>query len=131
MKPTAILTTALILAAACTPQESRFDEGASALMDRLQETIDKGVILYGHQDDLMYGHTWKIDEDETEFLRSDVKEVCGVYPAVYGLDLGGIETGAAMNLDNNHFTLMRASAVTHHLRGGIVTFSWHPRNPLT
>lgn len=131
MKPTAILATLAILTASCTQQESRFDEGASALMDRMQRNIDNGVVMYGHQDDLMYGHTWKIDENETEFLRSDVKEVSGKYPAVYGLDLGGIETGAAQNLDNNYFSLMRASAVAHHLRGGIVTFSWHPRNPLT
>lgn len=131
MKPTAILTTAMIVAASCTPLADRYDDGAAALMDRLQATIDDGVIMYGHQDDLMYGHTWKIDENETEFLRSDVKEVCGRYPAVYGLDLGGIEMGDARNLDNNYFTLMRASAVAHYLRGGIVTFSWHPRNPLT
>jgi mannan endo-1,4-beta-mannosidase len=26
---------------------------------------------------------------------------------------------------------MRASAVAHHERGGVVSFSWHPRNPLT
>ena len=26
---------------------------------------------------------------------------------------------------------MRASVVAHHERGGVVTFSWHPRNPLT
>lgn len=26
---------------------------------------------------------------------------------------------------------MRASAVAHHLRGGVVSFSWHLRNPLT
>lgn len=131
MKPVTIITAMAITAVSCVQQEGRLDEGASALMDRMQQSIDKGVIMYGHQDDLMYGHTWKIEEGETSFLRSDVKEVCGQYPAVYGLDLGGIETGAARNLDNNYFEAMRASAVAHHLRGGIVTFSWHPRNPLT
>lgn len=131
MKPTAILTTALILAASCARQEGRFDEGAAALMAIFQENIDKGVMMYGHQDDLMYGHTWRIDSDETEFLRSDVKEVCGKYPAVYGLDLGGIELASEQNLDGNYFSAMRASAIAHYQRGGVVTFSWHPRNPLT
>ena len=131
MKPTAILTTAMILAASCTHQEGRFDENTSALMARLQDNIDKGVMMYGHQDDLMYGHTWRVDQDEAEFLRSDVMEVCGKYPAVYGLDLGGIELGSEQNLDDNYFAEMRASAIAHHQRGGVVTFSWHPRNHLT
>ena len=131
MTPTAILTTAMILAASCTHQEGRFDENTSALMARLQDNIDKGVMMYGHQDDLMYGHTWRVDQDEAEFLRSDVMEVCGKYPAVYGLDLGGIELGSEQNLDDNYFAAMRASAIAHHQRGGVVTFSWHPRNPLT
>ena len=131
MKPTAILTTAMILAASCTHQEGRFDENTSALMARLQDNIDKGVMMYGHQDDLMYGHTWRVDQDEAEFLRSDVMEVCGKYPAVYGLDLGGIELGSEQNLDDNYFAAMRASAIAHHQRGGVGTFSWHPRNPLT
>ena len=126
-----MLTTAMILAASCTHQEGRFDENTSALMARLQDNIDKGVMMYGHQDDLMYGHTWRVDQDEAEFLRSDVMEVCGKYPAVYGLDLGGIELGSEQNLDDNYFAAMRASAIAHHQRGGVVTFSWHPRNPLT
>ena len=75
MKPTAILTSAILLAASCTCDEGRFDQHASALMDRLQSTIDSGALTYGHQDDLMYGHTWRIEENETEFLRSDVKDV--------------------------------------------------------
>lgn len=117
------------MAVSCT--SGRMDKSASALMNDLQQSIDKGVILYGHQDDLMYGHSWRAAENETEFLRSDILSVAGEYPAVYGLDLGGIETGSANNLDNNYFTAMRASAIQHHLREGIVTFSWHPRNPLT
>lgn len=131
MKPTAILTIAIVLAVSCTAQEGRFDGNATALMDRFQDNISKGVMMYGHQDDLMYGHTWRIDRDETEFLRSDVKEVCGKYPAVLGLDLGGIELASEQNLDGNYFSAMRSSAIAHYLRGGVVTFSWHPRNPLT
>lgn len=104
---------------------------AEDLLSKLAETVAEGRIMYGHQDDLMYGHSWRSGAEETAFNRSDVKEVCGSYPAVYGLDLGGIELASPANLDGNHFVQMRASAVLHHERGGVVTFSWHPRNPLT
>lgn len=104
---------------------------AESLLVRLSEIVEKGQVMYGHQDDLMYGHTWKLEDDAPEFVKSDVKEVCGHYPAVFGMDLGGIEMGWSHNLDKNDFDNMRASAVAHHERGGIVTFSWHPRNPLT
>ena len=87
--------------------------------------------MFGHQDDLMYGHSWKIDDDADMFVQSDVKASCGKYPAVYGMDLGGIEMGWPANLDKNYFDNMRKSAIAHHERGGITTFSWHPRNPLT
>ena len=89
-------------------------------------------ILYGHQDDLVYGHAWVVtDIDNDDLTRSDVRDVSGRYPAVVGFDLGGIELGDACNLDGVPFDLMRRAALTHISRGGTVTFSWHPRNPLT
>ena len=78
--------------------------------------------MYGHQDDLMYGHSWRLGSDASSYVRSDVKDVCGMYPAVYGLDLGGIELGDERNLDHNLFEQMRASAIAHYERGGVVTF---------
>ena len=104
---------------------------AEKLVMHLEMLVDADKIMYGHQDDLMYGHSWKIEDGAKEFVKSDVKDVCGAYPGVYGMDLGGIELGWEANLDKNDFDNMRASAVAHHERGGIVTFSWHPRNPLT
>ena len=89
-------------------------------------------IRYGHQDDLVYGHAWVVTDVENDPLeRSDVKDVCGRYPAVVGFDLGGIELGDPCNLDGVPFDLMRRAALKQIERGGIVTFSWHPRNPLT
>ena len=104
---------------------------ADALISRLYTQVEAGKIMYGHQDDLMYGHSWKLEDAASEFVKSDIHGVCGKYPAVYGMDLGGIEVGWEANLDKNDFDNMRASAVAHHERGGVVTFSWHPRNPLT
>ena len=92
----------------------------------------EGKILYGHQDDLAYGHAWKVEDWRSDALeRSDVKDVCGKYPAIVGFDLGGIELGDSCNLDGVPFGLIRKAAQVHAGRGGIVTFSWHPRNIVT
>lgn len=98
---------------------------AQKLADRLGIIQNKGY-MSGHQDDTFYGVTW-----EWELGRSDVKETCGDYPAVMGFDLGGIEMGDRKNLDSVPFTRIHDELVAHHERGGVVTLSWHPRNPLT
>src|SRR5690606_29483666 len=43
-------------------------------------------VLFGHQDDLAYGVTWKREDG-----RSDVKETAGSFPAVYGWEIGDFE----------------------------------------
>ena len=95
------------------------------LIERLAALQKRGC-MFGHQDDPFYGLTW-----EWELGRSDVREVCGDYPAVMGFDLGGIEMGDAKNLDSVPFLRIREELLAHVKRGGIVTISWHPRNPLT
>lgn len=103
-------------------------------LDILREAVVQGKYLYAHQDDLSYGHTWRVSPDEAltdEISRSDVKMVCGDFPAIMGFDLGGIELGNECNLDGVSFAFMRRAAIEHHRRGGIITYSWHPRNPLT
>ena len=122
------LLAAAVLAAACTGPGA----GPSGIAAALSSAAAAGTALYGHQDDLMYGHSWNANLEENPALtRSDVKDVCGQYPAILGLDLGGIELGETHNLDGNDFDLMRRAAIAHHERGGIVTLSWHLRNPLT
>ena len=115
----------------CAPKAETSTTPAEALINRLKADVEAGKIMYGHQDDLMYGHSWKLEDAASEFVKSDIHGVCGKYPAVYGMDLGGIEMGWTANLDKNDFDNMRASAIAHHQRGGVITFSWHPRNPLT
>ena len=95
------------------------------LMERLQ-TLQKKGYMFGHQDDPFYGLTWDYKPDS-----SDVKNVCGDWPAVMGFELGGIEMADSKNLDSVPFTKMCEEIIKHHERGGIVTISWHPRNPLT
>ena len=87
--------------------------------------IQKKGYMYGHQDDTFYGIAWDWDEN-----RSDTYELVGDYPGVMGFDLGGIEMGDSKNLDSVPFTRIREEIVKQHERGGIITISWHPRNPL-
>ncbi len=128
LKPETWLAAACaIVLAACKPAAP--ENGIAAT---LASAASAGTPLYGHQDDLMYGHAWNANlEPGADLTRSDVKDVCGHYPAILGLDMGGIELGATKNLDGNDFALMRKAAVAHHARGGIVSLSWHLRNPLT
>ena len=88
------------------------------------EAIDDSGVLFGHQDDLAYGVGWM-----AETGRSDVKEVCGDYPAVYGWDLGDIQN--EYNLDGVNFDIMRLWIKEVYNRGGINTISMHLDNPVT
>ncbi len=129
MKKYIALFAAAVALASCAAQPEQTP--AEKLMAQINAAVEQGKILFGHQDDYMYGHSWKVAADEKEYKKSDVYDIVNAYPAVYGMDLGGIELGDKQNLDQNNFDQMRASAAAHYERGGIVTFSWHPRNPLT
>ena len=98
---------------------------AQKLIKRLQKLQLKGIMI-GHQDDPVYGHSWKWERG-----RSDIKEVCGDYPAVMGFDLGKKELGWDKNLDAVPFDRMREEIIAQYERGGIITLSWHPDNPVT
>ena len=88
--------------------------------------LQKEGLMFGHQDDLVYGVGWVY-----EVGRSDVKEVCGDYPAVYGWELGHLELGEPYSLDSVHFDTIRSKIQEVYRRGGVNTVSWHLRNPLT
>ncbi len=90
------------------------------------KSIPENGFMFGHQDDTAYGIGWDGDQN-----RSDVKSVCGDYPAVCGWDLGHIELGADKNLDNIPFERIRQDIIAQYLRGGLNTVSWHLDNPLT
>lgn len=95
------------------------------LFKNLAELSTKSI-LFGHQDDLAYGVNWKYEAG-----RSDVKDVTGDYPGVYGWDLAGLEKKADKNIDGIPFDKMRKYIKEGHSRGGIITLSWHLDNPLT
>ena len=83
-------------------------------------------LLFGHQDDLAYGVNWKREKG-----RSDVHDVAGAYPAVYGWELGDLENGVEANLDTVNFKEMQGWIKEGYKRGGIITISWHMDNPVS
>jgi mannan endo-1,4-beta-mannosidase len=107
------------------PADPQATPEAAMLFARLMELQQKGV-MYGHQDDLMYGFTWWYEKD-----RSDIKDLTGDYPAVAGFELGHLELGHERSLDSVSFTQIREQIRVFHQRNGIITISWHLDNPLT
>lgn len=94
------------------------------LYKNLHALKGKGV-MFGHQDALAYGVNWRYEDG-----RSDIKDVTGDYPAVYGWDIGGLEIGNDNNLDGVPFKKMRNYIREVYERGGVNTISWHPRSPI-
>lgn len=124
-----ILITYILFFTGLTSCVQKQEEGKTpetmALLSNLKEVAKKGI-LFGHHDDTVYGIGWEGDKD-----RSDVKSVCGAFPAVMSFDLGEIELGNAHNLDKVPFERLKECAIEQYLRGGLVSFSWHARNPKT
>lgn len=125
MEKRLILIAAIAVLCSSCSMKQQAKTPAESLIERLQE-IQKNGYMFGHQDDPFYGTTW-----EWEMDNSDTKLVTGDLPAVMGFELGGIEMGDEKNLDSVPFIRIHDEIVKHYERGGIVTISWHPRNPKT
>lgn len=105
------------------PIDKNVTQQTRVLYANLQSISSKGV-LFGHQDDLAYGIGWKAEDG-----RSDVKDVCGSYPALYGWDVSKL--GKPLNIDGVDFNHMKKWMIKAYERGGINTISWHMDNPVT
>ena len=108
-----------------SPTDPQATPETVALYNRLFDLVEKGIML-GHQDGSLYGHGWYGDEE-----RSDVKNMVGDYPAMFGFELGHIELGAEYSLDSVYFSRIKEHVIKHHARGGIASFSWHADNIVT
>lgn len=118
----------VVAVSACQPsvieQANVVDENATsetkALFVNLKK-ISETNIMFGHQEDLAYGVNWiKVAG------KSDVKDVCGDYPAVYGWDIG--KEGNERNLDSVAFADVKQWIREAYQRGGVNTISWHVDN---
>ena len=103
--------------------DSMATEETVALYEFLHSFAGTGT-MFGHQDDLAYGIGWSAETDS-----SDVKAVCGDYPAVFGWDLGDITR--ENNLDGVNFDKMVDWMKLINDMGGIITISMHLDNPVT
>ena len=120
MTMAAVLLTAGLLAA-CNPgkkEQTTIEKATTTrtpetetLLANLKKTPAKGI-MFGHHDDTVYGIGW-----EGEDGRSDVKDVCGDYPAVVSFDLGEVELGGPKNLDKVAFDTLRKEILKQYQRG--------------
>lgn len=81
-------------------------------------------MMFGHQDALAYGIGWWAED-----FRSDVHDVSGKMPAVFGWDAGKI--GSERNIDSVSFQKMKIWMIKVYEKGGINTLSWHMDNPVS
>lgn len=107
-----------------SPADKNATKETMALYRNLFKLKEKGY-MFGHQDDLAYGVKWSYEKG-----RSDVKDVTGDYPAIYGYDLSGLEENNANNIDGVPFKKMREYIKDGYARGGVITLSWHFHSPL-
>jgi mannan endo-1,4-beta-mannosidase len=104
------------------------DRQATAETRNLYKNLVKNwgqSVLFGHQDDLAYGIGWKYEAG-----RSDIKELTGEYPALFGWDISGIEKDKADNIDGVPFQKMKAFIRQAYDMGAVNTISWHLDNPV-
>ena len=107
------------------PSDKKATKQTVNLYNNLKKLCAKGI-MFGHQDALAYGVTWKYIPG-----KSDVKELVGDHPAVYGWELGNLELGMSHNLDSVPFGKMKRFISEAYERGGVNTISWHNTNPVT
>jgi mannan endo-1,4-beta-mannosidase len=127
MRKTKLLILLLFLGHFSIAQDLPVDKNATkktvALYANLKAISGKGV-LFGHQDALAYGIGWKEEKN-----RSDVRDVSGSYPALYGWEVGKL--GRSISIDSVNFEKMKGWIKEAYRRGGVNTISWHMDNPAT
>lgn len=75
-------------------------------------------ILLGQQNAFLEGRGWRYGNQEVGLeLRSDMNEVAGIHPVVYGIDFSEI---GDWNVELIKYQIRKV-----HRNGGIITLSWH------
>jgi len=103
------------------------DPGATAETKALYANlwnIQTTGFMFGHHDDLIYGRDWTQEQN-----RSDVKDVCGDYPAVFSLDFAEIMDDRYATSDLN--ADRKRTILEARKRGEVITACAHLNNPLT
>lgn len=120
-----------IVISLCSPAWGQVDKKANSATRDLFKRLTKiskdyktdQKILLGQQNAFNEGRGWRYHDKELgSALRSDMHDVAGVHPSVYGVDLDEIGHW------NQKFIIERMEMLAK--RGGVTTLSWHMRNPL-
>lgn len=104
--------------------DSKATAETKALYKNMKKLSD-GHTLFGHQHATEYGHGWSGEEG-----RSDVKSVCGSFPAVIGVDFSGLSGRPGEAIEKTKAELRKTIVDTYN-RGGVTTVSWHFSNPVS
>lgn len=124
-----LLATAPAYAQNTAPAAAPIDSGATAETRNLlanMRRIARTRTMFGHQNTLAYGYGWT-----GEPHRSDVRDVTGSFPQIYGWDVMDIfVAGDAHRLDAAKAARLRGFVQEARARGGVNSFSWHMPNPV-
>ena len=107
------------------PADPRATKETRALLANLKRLAPQ-YTLFGQQDALAYGVTWR----DYSAWRSDVRDVSGKSPAVFGWDVGKLGQRDS-NIDAVPFVRMQEWMQEVYRRGGVNTVSWHADNFVT
>ncbi|NOX89894.1 MAG: T9SS type A sorting domain-containing protein [Calditrichaeota bacterium] len=102
------------------PEVPLVDERATIQTRYLYLNLDylkDKALLFGMQDATGYGVGWTGDDD-----RSDIKDVCGDYPAFYSEEMYKV----TRNIEPERVRYRITSA---YERGGVISMSWHQYDP--
>ena len=103
------------------------------LFNNMLQLGENKKMLFGHQDDLAYGSSWRYNTANRGNLHeSDTKDVVGDLPALFGWDIGQYYPDSLNYLINGvKNNDLKKLIISAYKNGGINTISWHCDNPLT
>ena len=129
----AFLIAGLMACAPASPDVRLADENATdftkIFYTNLQNLQGKGL-MFGHQATLEYGYTWTQADLAPGELRSDVKDVTGSFPSVYGFAVNAVVNRTWT--DSMRFAAQQRQLAWDkgiHERGGVITYEWHMMHP--
>lgn len=96
--------------------DKRANKQTRYLYLNLKNLMGKSM-LFGMQNATGYGVGWSNDDD-----RSDIKDVCGDFPAIYGEELRDVTQRIEINR-------LRYRIISAHERGSLITMCWHQLDP--
>jgi mannan endo-1,4-beta-mannosidase len=88
--------------------------------------LSQDHVLFGHHDALAYGFNWRNEPN-----RSDVKDITGSHPAVYGWDVSRLFRRRGTEYAPQRAAQLRKWIGEGYERGSVITLCWHMPNPAT